>query len=76
MSAAPRASDDSQASRNSQEKGFRGFFRGVDPIKLPVFPDAIFMAVATLALFVGLPAAIAGIFYAISHLGAAWGGGH
>jgi hypothetical protein len=60
----------------TEEKGFRAFYRGVDPIGLPVYPDAIFMAIVTFALVVGLPAAIAGIFFAISHLGAAWGGGH
>jgi uncharacterized membrane protein YphA (DoxX/SURF4 family) len=56
--------------------GFRQFFRGVDPNTLPLFPDAIFMTIVTLALVVGLPAAIAGIFFLISNLGATWGGGH
>jgi hypothetical protein len=57
------------------EKGFRSYFRGVDPIGTPV-PEAAFMTIVTLVLMVGLPAAIAGIFYGIAQLGAAWGGGH
>jgi hypothetical protein len=56
--------------------GFRTYYRGVDPIGMPVFPDRIFMTIVTLALMVGLPAAIAGIFYGIARLGAAWGTGH
>jgi hypothetical protein len=60
----------------TKTKGFRAFYRGVDPIGLPVFPDRIFMTIVTLALVVGLPAAIAGIFFAVSSLGATWGGGH
>jgi hypothetical protein len=57
------------------EKGFRSYFRGVDPIRTPV-PEAVFMTIVTLALMVGLPAAIAGIFYGIAKIGAAWGGAH
>jgi len=60
--------------------GFRTHYRGVDPVGTPVYPDRIFMTIVTLALMVGLPAAIAGIFYGIARLGAAWGvgvgGGH
>jgi hypothetical protein len=54
------------------DKGFRSFFRGVDPIGTPL-PEVLFMTVVTLALMVGLPAAIAGIFYGIAQLGSAWG---
>lgn len=56
------------------DKGFRSYFRGVDPIGTPV-PEIVFMTIVTLALVVGLPAAITGIFYGIAKLGAAWGGG-
>jgi hypothetical protein len=56
--------------------GFRTHYKGVDPTVMPVFPDRIFMTIVTLALMVGLPAAIAGIFYGIARLGAAWGVGH
>jgi hypothetical protein len=56
--------------------GFRAYYRGVSPIGLPFYPDGLFMLIVTFALVVGLPAAIAGAFYGISMLGAAWGGGH
>jgi len=56
-------------------KGFHAYFRGVDPVRTP-YPERIFMTIVTLLLVVGLPAAIAGVFYGISRLGAAWGGGH
>jgi hypothetical protein len=57
------------------DKGFRGYYRGVVPIRTP-FPETLFMAIVAFALIVALPAAITGIFYGISRLGAAWGGGH
>jgi hypothetical protein len=56
-------------------KGFHFYYRNIDPIKAS-FTDSLFMLVVTLALMVGLPAAIGGIFYGISRLGATWGGGH
>ena len=52
--------------------GFRVYYRGVSPIRTP-FQERVFMAVVTLALMVGLPAAIAAIFWGIARLGATWG---
>jgi hypothetical protein len=54
------------------DKGFRSFYRGVDPNRTPL-PELLFMAIVTLVLVVGLPAAITGIFYGIARLGGAWG---
>ncbi len=55
--------------------GFHFYYRNVDPIRTP-FQEKAFMLLVTLALMVGLPAAIAGIFWGIARLGATWGGGH
>ncbi len=55
--------------------GFREYFLGVSPVGTPA-TEWIFMAVVSFALMVALPAAIAGIFYGVARLGAAWGGGH
>jgi hypothetical protein len=58
-----------------KSSGFRAYYKGVDPIGTS-FTEILFMGIVTLALMVGLPAAITGIFYGISRLGATWGGGH
>jgi hypothetical protein len=55
--------------------GFRAYYWGVARNRTPI-TEVIFMTIVTLALVVGLPAAIAGIFYGIARLGATWGGGH
>ena len=55
--------------------GFHAYYRNIDPITTS-FHEKAFMLIVTLALVVGLPAAIAWIFWGIAHLGAAWGGGH
>ena len=55
--------------------GFHFYYRSLDQIR-PSFQEKAFMLIVTLALVVGLPAAIAGIFWAMALLGASWGGGH
>jgi hypothetical protein len=55
--------------------GFRAYYKGVARIRTPI-TEVVFMIIVTLALVVGLPAALAGIFYGIARLGATWGGGH
>jgi hypothetical protein len=60
-----------------KSSGFRAYYAGgtAAPLATPL-SEFVFMGVVTLLLVVGLPAAIAGIFYAIGRLGASWGGGH
>ena len=57
--------------------GFREYYASgsAAPLGTPL-SEIIFMAIVTLILMVGLPAAIAGIFYGIARLGATWGTGH
>jgi hypothetical protein len=57
--------------------GFRAYYAGgsAAPIGTPA-SEIVFMVIVALVLVVGLPAAIAGIFYGIARLGATWGGGH
>ena len=57
--------------------GFRAYYASgsAAPLGTPV-SEIVFMTIVTLLLMVGLPAAIAGIFYGIARLGATWGSGH
>ncbi len=71
---------DSGSVRAVSEKkpaGFRAYYASgsAAPLATP-FTEIVFMVIVTLLLVVGLPAAIAGIFYGIGRLGASWGGGH
>ena len=59
---------------DEDRRGFHYYYRNVDPIRT-TFQEKLFMTVVTLALMVALPTAIAGIFWGIAKLGAAWGGG-
>ncbi len=56
--------------------GFRAYYASgsAAPIGTPV-SEVVFMTVVALLLVVGLPAAIAGVFYGIARLGATWGVG-
>jgi hypothetical protein len=64
------------ASEQPKERtGFHFYYRNIDQIR-PSFQEQAFMLIVTLALMVGLPAAIAGIFWGMAQLGATWGGGH
>lgn len=56
--------------------GFRAYYASgsAAPIGTPI-SEIVFMAIVTLLLMVGLPAAIAGVFYGIARLGATWGTG-
>jgi hypothetical protein len=57
--------------------GFREYYASgsAAPLGTPL-SEIVFMTIVTLVLMVGLPAAIAGIFYGIARLGATWGSGH
>jgi hypothetical protein len=55
--------------------GFHFYYRGVSPVRTS-FQEKVFMTVVTLALVVGLPAALTAIFWGIARLGSTWGGGH
>jgi hypothetical protein len=61
--------------KDEQRTGFHFYFRSVAPLRTP-WGERVFMLVVTFLLMVALPAAIAGIFFGIARLGAAWGGGH